>query len=312
MYKKRSNLNLDNIAISITNTLCDMVQREPFTGSFNNFEVIIQNEIPKIFWETSITESQQSRFISLDSIQGSLETYSIYSSSLNLDSASLEVSNISSESLHLLENNLHDETLLCVGYASTGSTQGYYNQEHNTAMQLGNYIQAFDSNFSEIDVSINNNVLDSTILLYSSSMDTSLIRNFCSSISLTTGSINVIDITNKNDFSSRKNHSYVMYGKGTDGDIINMYGKTRDFVSNYGNQLARKLAINEIKEKSVNESIVEILFVKGEDVPKYIKINNDKNIFYKDTTSFTKDYIFNTYGISMTSAVLSLDGSYFI
>ena len=85
MYKKISNLNLDNIAISITNDLCDMVQRGPYTGSFNNFEVTIENEIPKIFWETSITESEQPRFISSHSIQSNLETYSIYSSSLNLE-----------------------------------------------------------------------------------------------------------------------------------------------------------------------------------------------------------------------------------
>jgi|TARA_B110000211_G_scaffold109388_1_gene126908 hypothetical protein len=311
MYKKRSNLNLDNVALSITNTLCDMVQREPFTGSFNNFEVTIENEIPKIFWETSIIESQQPRLISSDSIQGNLETYSIYSSSLNLDSASVEVSNISSESLHLLENNLHDETILCVGYASTGSEQGYYNQEHNTAIQLGNYLQAFDSNFKEIDVSINNDIVDSNILTYSSSIDTSLIQNYCNSVSLTTGLINVINISNKNDFSSKKNHSYTMYGKGIGGDTINMYGKTRDFVSNYGNQLARKLAINEIKEKSVHESIVEILFVKGDDIPKYIKISNDKNISYKDTTLFTKEYIFNTYGITRILSDIFNDSNYF-
>ncbi len=311
MYKKISNLNLDNIAISITNTLCDMVQREPYTGSFNNFEVTIENEIPKIFWETSITESEQPRFISSHSIQGNLETYSIYSSSLNLDSASVEISNITSESLYLLENNLHDETILCVGYASTGSEQGFYNQEHNTTINLANYLQAFDSNFKEIDVSINNGVVDSNILTYSSSIDTSLIRNFCSSISLTTGSINQIDISNKNDFSSKKNHSYIMYGKGIGGDVINIYGKSSDFVSNYGNQLARKLAINEVKEKSIDESIVEILFVKGDDIPKYIKISNDKNISYKDTTLFTKEYIFNTYGISRILSDIFNDSNYF-
>ena len=312
MYKKRSRLNLDSVAISLTNTLCDMVQRQPFTGSFNNFEVTIENEIPKIFWETSVTESLQPRLISSHSIQPNLETYSIFSSSLNLESASVEISNITSESLHLLENNLHDETLVCIGYASTSSQQGYYNEEHNTAINLGNYLQAFDSNFSEIDISINNGVVDSNILTHSSSIDTSLVRNYCSSVSLTTGSINVIDISNKSDFSSKKNHSYVMYGKGLGGSDINMYGKTRDFVSNYGNQLARKLAINEVKEKSIEESIVEILFVKGEDVPKYIKISNDKNVFCKDTTPFTKEYIFNTYGISKLLSDVASDARYFI
>ena len=97
MYKKRSRLNLDSVAISLTNTLCDMVQRQPFTGSFNNFEVTIENEIPKIFWETSVTESLQPRLISSHSIQPNLETYSIFSSSLNLESASVEISNITSE-----------------------------------------------------------------------------------------------------------------------------------------------------------------------------------------------------------------------
>ena len=311
MYKKKNTHDLDNLAISITSTLCDMVQMQPFTESFNNFEVIIENKIPKIFWETSIPESQQARFIAAESLQPNLQHNFYYSSSLNLDSASIEISNISSESLHLLENNLHDETLVCTGYASTGSEGGYYNEHHKAAVDLGNYIQAFDSNFSEIDILINNNILDANVLTHSSSIDTSLIRNFCSSISLVTGSINVIDISNNQSFSSKKNHSYRMYGKGIGVDNINMYGKSRDFVSNYGNQLARKLAINEIKENRVNESLVEILFIKGGNVPNYIKITNDNVVSYRDVSSFTKNYIHETYGISSSASQLYNDSTYF-
>ena len=42
MYKKKNTHDLDNLAISITSTLCDMVEMQPFTESFNNFEVIIE------------------------------------------------------------------------------------------------------------------------------------------------------------------------------------------------------------------------------------------------------------------------------
>ena len=54
-------------------------------------------------------------------------------------------------------------------------------------------------------------------------------------------------------------------------------------------------------------------FPKKEYALGYYKLalSNDKNISYKDTTLFTKEYIFNTYGITRILSDIFNDSNYF-
>jgi len=101
-----------------------------------------------------------------------------------------------------------------------------------------------------------------------------------------------------------------MYGIGLSNYSENIFGKSKYFVSNYGNQLARKLAINEIKERKAQETKVEILFIEGKQKPEYIRYVSDGVEYTADINLYTKEYILNSFGISDSTNAL-FNNSYF-
>tara|TARA_Y100000004_G_scaffold189271_1_gene244615 strand:- start:55 stop:990 length:936 start_codon:yes stop_codon:yes gene_type:complete len=310
MYKANRNSGLENICKEISSWCIDSVQTTPFSESFNNFEVEINDNVPTIYWETSVSSSQQFRLMTTSSLSAQLGDNRLFSSSLDLDNLKLIITEIPSQSLHYLSNNLIDETITCTGYASTGSIYGFFHNHHEIARGLSNYLTS-EPNYQEVDVDFDiNGKMDTIVFTNSSSFDETLVYDWCDLNLIPTGSVKVVDVSQKNKFTSQKNHSYYMYGKGIGTDIINIYGKSVSFVSNYGNQLARKLAINEVKE-GVSESLVEILYIEGDTNPKYIKITSDNVTTYQDVTPFTKEYSISTYGLTDRCSVLKQDVKHF-
>ena len=68
MYKANRNSGLENICKEISSWCVDSVQTTPFSESFNNFEVEINDNVPTIYWETNVSSSQQFRLMITSSL----------------------------------------------------------------------------------------------------------------------------------------------------------------------------------------------------------------------------------------------------
>ena len=68
MYKVNRNSGLENICKEISSWCVDSVQTTPFSESFNNFEVEINDNVPTIYWETNVSSSQQFRLMTTSSL----------------------------------------------------------------------------------------------------------------------------------------------------------------------------------------------------------------------------------------------------
>lgn len=309
MYKSKNRNSFDIKCLSFSAYLQEWVQGYD-TGSYNDFEVSSVNETLKIIWKTNITSSLQSKALSSISIENLISDNVHYSSSFGEYDIEFSTKSFTSQSLYYLDNNLNDQTIKCVGYASSGSERmGYVNSEYVVAQRLVNYLDLQGVDIEEVDVSVKNNILNSDIFINDSTIDLSLVSDFCNLYSLETGSLNYYDVSNTNTHNEY-NHQLQMYGIGLSNYSENIFGKSKYFVSNYGNQLARKLAINEIKERRAQETKVEILFIEGKQKPEYIRYVSDGVEYTADINLYTKEYILNSFGISDSTNAL-FNNSYF-
>lgn len=310
MYKVKDWKNLDIISLTLCSELQWWVDSSGYSPSYNKFEISGSDSKPNINWITNLNEEQRNDTLVESLVKNIIYDSYTYSSSFDTDGLTFTTSSFSSQSLYYLDNDLIDETTKCIGYASTGSLNGFNSEDLFTSKTLLKNLKKNSQFIQEIDVEINNNELNCDVYINSSSFDTTLVESFCSQSSLDIGLVGFVDVTNKKTFSSKFNHHIKMYGKSLTDDSVQVYGTSNTFVSNYGNQLARKLAINEVKELGIGECYVEIQFIEGEQVPSYIKIKTNDNQYFRDTSLFTKNYILNTYGLSNNSAQI-LKESYF-
>lgn len=308
MYKAKHGESLDKKCLHFSSYLQGYVQSY-YTGSFNNFEVSYTNDNLKVDWQHNLSSYQQKRIVNENTIKLLISDSTYYNSSFNIDGVTLETSSFSSQSLYNLENDLFDETIKCVGYANSGSlTKGGIKKQTEISRGL---VNIFNNGIEEIDISIENDILNTDIFINTSSIDLNQVQEFCTLNSLETGSINTYDVSNIQTYSSNYNHHIEFYSKGISDKSENIFGKSKFFVSHYGNILARKLALNEVKEKVITECTVEILFVEGNQTPSYIKYNSDGVEYTKDISLFTKEYILQSYGINDYTVSLFNDAKYF-